>query len=389
MSKRNLPEWFEDLSDDLVPETRSHSNSAGSSAKRATYKMKTNRVKNVPAPSQSSEVDQQLAVLAGQERGNQEFPFSYQASRHERGWLLSSLGGFYEHHWFEDVLRMVKGGKEASVYLCRTGTDAPFNAQPAAQERLPGPEQPVKDHLLAAKVYRPRMFRNLRNDALYREGRTVLDEDGHEIFDGRMKRAMRHKTSYGLELMHTAWLEHEFTTLQTLYEAGADVPKPFTSNHNAILMSYVGDEDLAAPTLFSIRLRRAEVKPLFERVLRNIEIMLAHERIHGDLSAFNILYWEGKITLIDFPQSIAPEQNRSAFHIFERDVTRICEYFTRQGLRNLPDGGPHRLAADLWTAYNHRLSPDVHPAMLDADDESDLAYWKMLQDQPDTSSFGS
>jgi hypothetical protein len=32
-------------------------------------------------------------------------------------WLTTSLGGFYEEHWFDDVVRMVKGGKEASVYL--------------------------------------------------------------------------------------------------------------------------------------------------------------------------------------------------------------------------------------------------------------------------------
>ena len=49
--------------------------------------------------------------------------------------------------------------------------------------------------------------------------------------------------------------------------------------------------------------------------------------IHGDLSAFNILYWEGKVTLIDFPQVTLSESNHNAYRIFQRDVRRVCEYF--------------------------------------------------------------
>ncbi len=48
------------------------------------------------------------------------------------------------------------------------------------------------------------------------------------------------------------------------------------------------------------------MRPLYERLLRNIEIMLEHGIVHGDLSAYNVLYWEGQITLIDFPQVVSP-----------------------------------------------------------------------------------
>mgnify|MGYP000925870685 CR=1 FL=1 len=57
-----------------------------------------------------------------------------------------------------DVLHQVKGGKEATVYCCAahpsTGVD-----------------------LIAAKVYRPREFRQLRNDAQYRQGRRILSDE--------------------------------------------------------------------------------------------------------------------------------------------------------------------------------------------------------------------
>jgi len=256
------------------------------------------------------------------------------------------------------VLRLIKGGKEASVYQCLAGVTSD------------------QDRYLAAKVYRPRMLRNLKNDHMYREGRIDLDADGNEIFDHRMMAAMRKKSGYGMELLHTSWIEHEYRALNSLHAAGADVPIAFARGNNAVLMSYIGGHDTAAPILNSIDLDRDEAPRLFERVVRNIEIMLTQERIHGDLSAYNILYWEGKITLIDFPQVISPHENRNAYRIFERDVTRVSEYFTRQGLMIKP----HKLAAEIWTSHGYRLGPDVHPSLLDEESEADRAYWKQMQE---------
>jgi len=54
-------------------------------------------------------------------------------------------------------------------------------------------------------------------------------------------------------------------------------------------MDYLGDEHEAAPTLNSVRLDPDDVGPLFKEVLRNIELMLQHNLIHGDLSAYNLL----------------------------------------------------------------------------------------------------
>ena len=74
--------------------------------------------------------------------------------------------------------------------------------------------------------------------------------------------------------------------------------------------------------------------------------------IHGDLSAYNILYWEGAITLIDFPQDRQPQQPAVARDPARRDVTRLCEYFQRQGVSS----DPARLADDLW-ARDQNLKP--------------------------------
>jgi len=296
-----------------------------------------------------------LAELAEQADDVSTFEFTYKASRHERAWLIDSLGRFYEQQWLDDVIRMIKGGKEASVYQCTAN-------------------QTTVENFIAAKVYRLRRFRNLKNDHLYREGRARLDADGSVIIDHGILHAMDQRTEFGLRMLHTSWMQHEFQTMQILHTAGADVPVPYACDNNAILMSYIGGEGFAAPTMNHIDLDPDESIYLFERVLENIEIMLANDRIHGDLSAYNILYWDGEITIIDFPQAISPDENRSAFAIFERDLTRICEYFARQGV----DVKPHIIAADMWTAYQHRLTPDVHPNLLDDQDDEDLAYWKSI-----------
>jgi RIO kinase 1 len=258
------------------------------------------------------------------------FETSYQTSRHEAGWLLESLQSFYEQELISDIAAQVKGGKEANVYRCV--------AHPA-----------LGVEWVAAKVYRPRMFRSLSNDKMYRQGREVLKANGRPVkaTDTRMMRAMGKKTAFGQQVAHTSWLMYEYTTMEVLYELGASVPKPIASNDNAILMAYVGDEQLAAPPLSQLSLDRDEAILAFREVMRNVELLLANGRIHGDLSAYNILYWNEQPVLIDFPQAVDCDSNPDAFTIFERDVQRVCDYFARQGV---PCEAAF-ITNDLWERY--------------------------------------
>ena len=134
------------------------------------------------------------------------------------------------------------------------------------------------------------------------------------------------------------------------------MPKPVVANENALLMGYCGDERQAAPALNSVRLGARAAQRLFGEVLRTIELMLSQGLIHGDLSAYNILYWEGRITLIDFPQVTYAATNRNARAIFERDVSRVCEYFLGQGVRVQPN----HIAAEFWERH---IENDPHDTM--------------------------
>lgn len=314
MPTDEMLEYFNDLDD-------SHDDGADASQRRFLRKRESRKL----------ESDARLFTRA--QEISREFQFTYKAARFEEAWLLDSLVEIAEQQWISDVLRKVKGGKEASVYLCRAGAEIP------------------DADLVAAKVYRPRILRNLRNDGLYREGRADLDEQGRRIIDTGKQHAMEKKTEFGRELLHQSWISYEFTTLRALQAAGADVPEPFVMSHNAIVMEYVGSLGMAAPALNEIGLDPAEAQDLFERTLRNIDLLLAQARIHGDLSAYNILYWEGDIRLIDFPQVVSPNDNRHAFTIFRRDLQRVCQYFASQGV----DCDPEALAQDMWTARGYLL----------------------------------
>lgn len=291
--------------------------------------------------------------LKGQDDSSRSFNFTYQAARFEEWWLLESLGDFYEHKWISDVLRRLKGGKEASVYLCQAGAESEAG-------------------LVAAKVYRPRSLRNLKNDGQYRAGRVDLDAEGNSIVKSADIHAMEKRSSYGEELRHQSWISYEFQTLEILRTAGADVPRPYAMEKNAILMDYIGDLASAAPTLNTVTLEPDEVRPLFDRIIWNVDLLLSNHRIHGDLSAYNILYWDGDITLIDFPQVVPPESNPTAWTIFQRDVTRICQYFAAQGLKV----SARKLATELWTSHGHRVVKEVDPSQLDAEDPNDRKIWE-------------
>ncbi|MCA9925806.1 MAG: hypothetical protein KC421_25715 [Anaerolineales bacterium] len=295
------------------------------------------------ARKQHGEKVREVADVIGFEAG---FETTYTPSRHEAGWLMDSLRDFINQVYILDVNAVIKGGKEASVYRCRA-------------------HEATGAEWLAAKVYRPRIFRNLRNDKQYRQGRVTLAEDGRSLNDNdhRAMRAIGKKTAYGQQLAHTSWLMHEYTTLEILYKAGAAVPRPVAAAGNAILMAYVGDERMAAPTLNQISLDRSEAKQLFAEVMRNVALLLANGRIHGDLSAYNILYWNGRITLIDFPQVVnshvsrethllGSEVNPDAFDILERDITRVCDYFCRFGIT----ANPHHITVNLWRRYTEQNS---------------------------------
>jgi RIO kinase 1 len=273
-----------------------------------------------------------------------EFAAAVRVTDAERAWIRQHLAYFHENRLITDVISRVKAGKEATVYACA--------AHPSTGKSL-----------VAAKVYRERSLRSSKNAGQYQQGRGMLDADGNasEFRSRRMAKAVTKKSKRGKAAVQTSWLMHEFTLLEALHAKGADVPAPIERSEQALLMDFIGDEAGAAPTLNDVQLQPEEAKTLFDRVIFNVELLLELGWIHGDLSPYNILYYRGAITLIDFPQVVDCRNNPRARALFERDIERVAAYFQRFG----EDIDPHRLARELWSkhgiASDSELDLDLDP----------------------------
>lgn len=255
------------------------------------------------------------------------FSPAFLASQRDASWIMSSLTPLYKQDLITDVLYAAKSGKEASVYCC-----------------VAHPSQGME--YLAAKVYRPRMFRSLKNDAVYRTGRVQRDVDGQVVHGNR-----QHEVNKREEKMRASrvasWIDYEYQTQVLLHEAGVRVPRPVAHVGNAVLMEYVGDVEESAPRLCEVELEREEAQGLFDLVIQNVELCLAHDRIHGDLSEYNLLYWEGEVLLIDFAQAVDPRYNPDVFPLLVRDIARVARYFARYGV--VADA--QALAVEFWERY--------------------------------------
>lgn len=217
----------------------------------------------------------------------------------------------------DEEIGLLKSGKEADVYLVRRrGRD--------------------RTCLLAAKRYRPVEQRAFRNDAEYRAHRRIdgLVRDGDRLRrpkGGRSTQlAMDQGTAYGRKVLAERWIEAEYETLKTLWAAGAPVPYPVARLDDGMLMEYVGDERQAAPRLVDARLPAHELGDLFRQARAALRAFTRAGVVHGDLSPYNILVWERRIWVIDFPQ--AASILASATELLHRDVENVCTWFARKGV---------------------------------------------------------
>ncbi|MBC8109349.1 MAG: hypothetical protein H7Z14_22385 [Anaerolineae bacterium] len=238
--------------------------------------------------------------------------------------LIGLMDSFLDDSLITEVLEVVQGGKEATVFRCRA---APSTGR----------------EFFAAKVYRPMERRNFRNDQVYQQGRVILSS--------RARRAYQNRSDFGRKVQYGQWVNAEYATQQALYDIGADVPQPLACNGSAIVMEWLGSAGSAAVQLRHARFDRDEAIALHDRLMSNIELMLRNNVIHGDLSPFNVLYLspEEGVRIIDFPQAIDPRENRNACELLFRDVENISRFFEKFGVRS----DPGRFASRLWNRFVH------------------------------------
>lgn len=286
-----------------------------------------------------------------------------------------ALSDLFDGGWIDEVLYEVRSGKEATVFCCRAGARSLERLSEFSTPHSTAPRLSA-DILLAAKVYRDLESRRFKNDAIYQTGRV------HLAREGRIKRAADNKSHFGRQVQYGMWIEHEWETLRVLHEAGLPVPAPIARGERSILMTYLGDADGPAPALAEIDLPRDQAWDTFDHLLDAVFAMLSLDRVHGDLSAYNILWWPtgrevdadaaevgerghsvragawGKdramrAIIIDFPQAIDPRLNPAARTLLARDVANLCRWAAKQGVPAAACDGAaaERITRTMWGRF--------------------------------------
>jgi RIO kinase 1 len=235
------------------------------------------------------------------------------------------------------VLRQLKSGKEASVYVVTCG-----------------------DEIRCAKVYKDAEHRGFHKLAAYQEGRKARGS--------RDARAMAKRGRHGRRMQDTEWTNAEVTALYRLANAGVRVPTPYGVYDRVLLMELVVDaQGNPAPRLNDVEMSAQQARQWHAFIITQIVRMLCAGLIHGDLSEYNVLLDANGPVIIDLPQAVNAASNNNAFSMLERDVNNMRAAFARAA----PELLETAYAQEIWTLYQaSALTPD---SMLTGHFTEDLA----------------
>lgn len=225
----------------------------------------------------------------------------------------------------DEVVRALKSGKEASVYVVRCGTE-----------------------IRCAKVYKDMGQRSFQARAQYQEGRKVRGS--------RQARAMAKSTRYGRKKQESAWKNTEVNALYQLAAAEVRVPKPYGYFNDVLVMELVTDaEGHSAPRLGEVELSPEVARDYHSFLIRQVVRMLCSGLIHGDLSEYNILMGADGPVIIDLPQAVNASGNNNALAMLERDVNNITTSLGRFAPELLTSNYAH----EMWQLFAQgELKPD-------------------------------
>lgn len=226
----------------------------------------------------------------------------------------------------DDVLRPLKSGKEAQIYMVRAGGE-----------------------VRVAKIYKDAQQRSFKQRAQYTEGRRTRNT--------RDQRAMHKRTRHGKAQEEGAWKSAEVDAMHRVHAQGVRVPTPYNFIDGVLIMDLVrGEDGEPAPRLAELHLEPNQARSYFDQLLREVIKMLCAGVVHGDLSDYNVLIDADGPVVIDFPQWVDAASNRNARDLLVRDVNNLSAFLARcaPGTRRRPYG------QEIWAAYeSNTLTPEL------------------------------
>jgi len=226
----------------------------------------------------------------------------------------------------DEVISRLMSGKEADVYIVRTGTE-----------------------IRCAKVYKEAAKRSFKKAVQYQEGRKVRNS--------RRARAMEKGSKFGRKQQEETWQNAEVDALYKLADAGVRVPKPFGCFDGVLLMELVTDDaGDVAPRLNDVSMSEEQAIEDHTVMMQYVMRMLCVGLIHGDLSEFNVLVDEYGPVIIDLPQAVDAAANNHAESMLARDINNMTTYYSQFA----PELSKTKYAKELWALFEEgALHPDL------------------------------
>ncbi|KAI3957625.1 hypothetical protein MKW98_012469, partial [Papaver atlanticum] len=126
--------------------------------------------------------------------------------------------------------------------------------------------------------------------------------------------------------------EKEMRNLVRLKEAGIKCPTPILLTLPVLVMEFIGKSGSAAPRLKDANLSEDKMRECYVQivmVMRNLYQKC--KLVHGDLSEYNILYYEGNLHIIDVSQSVDLDHPLTS-DILHDDCVRVSDFFRMNGV---------------------------------------------------------
>ncbi|KAL3660913.1 hypothetical protein V7S43_013930 [Phytophthora oleae] len=130
------------------------------------------------------------------------------------------------------------------------------------------------------------------------------------------------------------WAEKEMRNLRRLRDADIFCPAPILLRSHVLLMDFIGRDGWAAPRLKDAKISDNRYRECYIYCVKMMRTMYQKCRlVHGDLSEYNILYYQSKLYFIDVSQSVEHE-HPSANDFLRKDCRNIADYFRKTGALN-------------------------------------------------------
>jgi RIO kinase 1 len=188
---------------------------------------------------------------------------------------------------------VVSAGKEARVYWAKA---------------FDGSDLAVKIYLTATAEFRKSIWKYIQGDPRYE---WVISLPSHKLM--------------------SVWARKEFSNLKRMFKAGVNVPEPICFHRNIIVMRFIGENGVRAPLLKEVHeageLEEELAIKIFQKLIYFVyKLYWDAKLVHGDLSEYNVMVFNGEPYIIDVSQAILTD-HPNALDLLRRDITNLVRFF--------------------------------------------------------------